>query len=61
MSAPLTWSGVHVGCAERIWAAAPATTGAANDVPDSWMYPGATTLAGFSETRVDVMGTGPTM
>jgi hypothetical protein len=37
ISAPLTWSGVDVGCAERIWAAAPATTGAANEVPESWM------------------------
>ena len=37
MSAPLTWSGVHSGWRARIWAAAPATTGAANDVPESSM------------------------
>src|SRR5207253_552473 len=33
MSAPFTWSGVHVGCAASTSAAAPETTGAANEVP----------------------------
>ena len=37
MSAPLTLSGVHVGFFARIRAAAPETTGAANDVPDIHM------------------------
>src|SRR5689334_24431181 len=37
ISAPFTWSGVNVGCIARICAAAPATAGAANEVPDSWM------------------------
>src|SRR5947207_4815222 len=34
---PLTWSGVKLGCRARISAATPDTTGAANDVPESWM------------------------
>jgi hypothetical protein len=34
MRAPLTWSGVQLGLTERMCAAAPATTGAANEVPD---------------------------
>jgi hypothetical protein len=34
ISAPLTWSGDQSGWRARIWAAAPATTGAANEVPD---------------------------
>jgi hypothetical protein len=37
ISAPLTWSGVHVGCVARICAAAPDTIGAENEVPESWM------------------------
>ena len=37
ISAPLTWSGVNSGCLARICAAAPEITGAANEVPDSWM------------------------
>lgn len=61
MIAPLTWSGVHVGWLARIWAAAPATTGAAKDVPESWMYPGETMAVGFSSERVEVAGAGPTM
>src|SRR5919197_6013614 len=36
-SAHLTWSGVQVGCRVRISCAAPAATGAANDVPESCM------------------------
>jgi hypothetical protein len=61
ISAPLTWSGVNVGCRARMFAAAPATTGAANDVPESCMYPGEVTLPGRSETSVASCGTGPIM
>jgi hypothetical protein len=35
--APFTWSGVHVGWSARMYAAAPETTGAANEVPDIHM------------------------
>src|SRR6266567_4736305 len=35
--APLTWSGVQSGWRARMSAAAPDTTGAANDVPESCM------------------------
>jgi hypothetical protein len=61
MRAPLTWSGPHVRCAARIWAAPPATMGAAKDVPESWMYPGATILSGRSRASVEAAGAGPTM
>jgi hypothetical protein len=37
MRAPLTWSGVQFGCSASRIAAAPETTGAANDVPESSM------------------------
>ena len=37
ISAPFTWSGVKPGCRARICAAAAATTGAENDVPDIQM------------------------
>src|SRR6266567_2116744 len=37
ISAPLTWSGVQSGWRARMSAAAPDTTGAANDVPESCM------------------------
>jgi hypothetical protein len=37
ISAPFTSSGVNLGCRARMSAAAPATTGAANDVPESCM------------------------
>src|ERR1700730_13688582 len=37
MSAPFTWSGVQSGCCAISSAAAPATTGAANEVPLSCM------------------------
>ena len=37
ISAPFTWSGFQFGCSARICAAAPATCGAANDVPDIHM------------------------
>src|SRR4051794_31936707 len=37
IKAPFTWSGVKFGCRARISAATPETTGAANDVPESWM------------------------
>src|SRR6266545_1468009 len=61
MSAPLIWSGVNVGCRATIWAEAPATIGAANEVPDRRMYPGDTTWSGRSSGRVAVAGTGPIM
>ena len=35
--APLTWSGVQLGWRASISATVPETTGAANDVPESWM------------------------
>ena len=37
MSAPFTWSGVHVGCWAMSIAATAETTGAAKDVPLSCM------------------------
>src|SRR6266576_3390148 len=37
ISAPLIWSGPQVGLRAMICAAIPATIGAANDVPESWM------------------------
>ena len=37
MRAPLTWSGVQPGYLASSCAAAPETTGAANDVPDIHM------------------------
>ena len=37
MRAPLTWSGVQFGCTARMFAAAPLTIGAANEVPESCM------------------------
>jgi hypothetical protein len=37
IKAPFTWSGVKFGCRARICAATPATSGDANDVPESWM------------------------
>src|SRR5262249_15075296 len=60
ISAPLTWSGVNPGCRARTSAAAPATTGAANDVPESCMYPCANTLPGRSVQSVEPTGAGPT-
>jgi hypothetical protein len=61
ISAPLTWSGVHDGCRARICAAAPATTGAAKDVPDIHMYPDCTIRSGNDRASVDSDGTGPVM
>ena len=46
ISAPLTWSAVNSGCLPRISAATPLTIGAANEVPESSMYPGSTTWSG---------------
>ena len=37
ISAPLIWSGPQAGLRAMICAAIPATIGAANDVPESWM------------------------
>src|SRR4029453_6120925 len=61
ISAPLTWSGVNSGCRARICAAAAEITGAAKDVPESWMYPGATSLSACSTVNAEPAGTGPTM
>src|SRR6266550_25830 len=61
ISAPLIWSGPPVGLRAMICAAIPATIGAANDVPESWMYPGETMLLAFWEASVDATGIGPTM
>ena len=58
---PLIWSGVHVGCRARTWAASPDTTGAANDVPDSWMRFVPTSLSGRCAAIVELDGIGPTM
>ena len=46
ISAPLTWSGVKFGCRARMFAAAPATTGAANDVPAELHVAGRGDVAG---------------
>ena len=46
MIAPLTWSGVHVGWTWIRSAAAPATSGAASEVPPAWMYSPLRTHAG---------------
>src|SRR5690242_5372351 len=59
--APLIWSGVQLGCRASSWAAAPATTGAANEVPESCMYPGATMWSGRCSASVELVGTGPIM
>ena len=59
MSAPLTWSGVQLGYFARSCAAAPATTGAANEVPDIHMKPEPVTRSGCSSTIVEDPGTGP--
>jgi len=60
ISAPFTWSGVHSGCSASRRAAVPATIGAAKDVPDIHMYPGATTRSGSAVGSVDPGVTGPT-
>src|SRR5439155_21300468 len=57
ISAPFTWSGVHVGFLSMIMAAAPATIGAENDVPLSFMYPGAVTFVGRSAGSTPPAGT----
>ena len=59
MRAPFTWSGVHSGCRASSSAAAPETIGAANEVPDIHMYPGATTRSGSAVGSVEPAGTGP--
>src|SRR3954453_1530449 len=61
ISAPLIWSGPQLGLRAMICAAIPATIGAANDVPESWMYPGETTLLAFWDASVEAIGIGPTM
>jgi hypothetical protein len=45
-------SGVQPGLRSRIKAAMPATTGDANDVPESFSRPGLTTRDGFSLASV---------
>ena len=52
ISAPLTWSGVQSEWRASRSAAIPETTGAANDVPESCMYPGATTALDRSDVSV---------
>src|SRR3954447_18268788 len=61
MSAPLTWSGVHSGCRASMLAAVPATIGAENDVPESWIRSVPTMFPGFSAVIVEPAGIGPTM
>jgi hypothetical protein len=61
MIAPLTWSGVQPGLRARICAAMPETIGAANDVPESFRYPGATIRSGRSMPIVAPTGAWPTM
>jgi hypothetical protein len=61
ISAPLTWSGVHSGWRARTCAAAAATTGAANDVPESSIVLYGLTLAGRSIMSVALLGTAATM
>src|SRR5438034_4884005 len=61
ISAPLIWSGPQLGLRAMICAAIPATIGAANDVPESWMYPGEPMLLAFCDASVEVIGIGPTM
>jgi len=39
----------------------PLTTGAANDVPDIHIQPGATTRSGKPSASVESVGTGPTI
>ena len=59
MSAPFTSSGPHSGWSASSRAAVPATIGAAKDVPDIHMYPGATTRSGRAVGNVEPAGTGP--
>jgi hypothetical protein len=61
MSAPFTWSGVQFGCRARSWAAIPATTGAANEVPDSRRYVPATMFDGKSWRSFEFAGAGASM
>src|SRR4051812_45454774 len=61
ISAPLTGSGVQLGLRASICATVPATTGAANEVPDSWMRSLPTMFWGFRPVIVPVGGIGPTM
>ena len=57
MSAPLTWSGVQLGYLARSCAAAPATIGDANDVPDIHMKPEVVTR--FQELGAERVGSTP--
>ena len=58
---PLIWSGVRFGCAASIAATVPETTGAANEVPDSWIRSVPTMFEAFSLVSVEPAGIGPTM
>ncbi len=59
--APLTWSGVQFGWRASISATVPETTGAANDVPESWIRSVPTMFPGFSRGIAEPAGVGPTM
>ena len=61
ISAPLTSSGVQVGCSARSLAAMPLTTGAENEVPDIHIQPAPTTRSGKVCASTESFGTGPTI
>src|SRR5713101_4758789 len=61
ISAPLTWSGVQLGWRASICATVPETTGAANDVPESWIRSEPTMLPAFCAVIVEPGAIGPTM
>src|SRR3954453_3953938 len=61
ISAPFTWSGVQLGCRASICATVPETTGAANDVPDSWIRSLPTMFDAFSVVIAEPGAIGPTM
>src|SRR3954447_13013922 len=61
MRAPFTWSGVQLGCRASICATVPETTGAANDVPDSWIRSVPIKFAAFSVVIDEPGAIGPTM
>src|SRR3954463_13150910 len=61
MIAPLTWSGVHVGCTSSRSAAAPATIGAESDVPPAGMYSPLRTHVGQRLAKALPGASGPTM
>src|SRR3954449_2986506 len=61
MIAPLTWSGVHVGCTSSRSAAVPATIGADSEVPPAWMYSPLRTQVGHRLANALAVASGPTM